>query len=62
MNFEVVNDKNKTVMRTSSPSCVPDKDMLNLISKAGYKFKIDGKVISCKNIVEKMKEITNGNN
>lgn len=62
MNFEVVNDKNKTVMRTTSPSCVPDKDMLNLISKAGYKFKLDGKTISCKSIIEKIKEIMNGNN
>ena len=48
MIFEVVNDKNKTVMSTTYVSCIYDKDILNSMSKAGYKFKLDGKVITIK--------------
>ena len=57
MKFEVVNDKNRTVMSTTSWSCVYDKDTLNSISKAGYKFKLDGKAITLKKLNEKLKEI-----
>lgn len=62
MKFEVVNDKNKTVMSTMSPSCVPDKEELNSISKAGYKFKLDGKAITIKKLNEQLKEINNAKN
>lgn len=57
MKFEVVNDKNKTVMNTTSPSCIPDKGILTSMSKAGYKFKLDGKLITIKKLNEKLKEI-----
>lgn len=57
MKFEVVNDKNVTVMSTRSWSCVYEKDTLNSISKAGYKFKLDGKLITVKKLCEKLKEI-----
>ena len=59
MKFEVVNNKNKTVMSTTSTSCIYDKDILNSMSKAGYKFKLDGKAISLKKLNEKLKEIIN---
>ena len=62
MKFEVVNDKNKTVMSTTSWSCVYDKDILNSISKAGYKFKLDGKAITLKKLNEKLKEIQDDKN
>ncbi len=60
MKFEVVNDKNKVVMSTTSPSCIYDKDTLNLMSKAGYKFKLDGKAITIKKLNEQLKETNNG--
>lgn len=59
MKFEVVNDKNITVMSTTSWSCVYEKDTLSSISKAGYKFKLDGKLITLKKLCEKLKEINN---
>ena len=62
MKFEVVNDKNKAVMSTTSWSCVYDKDILNSISKAGYKFKLDGKAITLKKLNEKLKEIQDDKN
>lgn len=57
MKFEVVNDKNVTIMYTTNPSCIPDKDMLSSIFKAGYKFKLDGKAITIKKLSERLKEI-----
>lgn len=57
MKFEVINDKNKTVMRTPSPHCIPDKDILTLMSKAGYKFKLDGRIITIKKLNEMLKEL-----
>lgn len=62
MKFEVVNDKNITVMSTTSASCIYDKNILNSISKAGYKFKLDGKIITIKKLDEKLKEINNAEN
>ncbi len=60
MKFEVINDRNKPMMSTTSWSCVYDKDTLSSISKAGYKFKLDGKVITLKKLNEKLKEINDG--
>ena len=57
MKFEIINDKNKTVMNTTNWSCIYDKDTLNSMSKAGYKFKFDDKVITIKKLNEKLKEI-----
>lgn len=59
MKFEVVNDKNKTIMSTTSASCIYNKDILNSMSKVGYKFKLDGKLITVKKLDEKLKEISN---
>ena len=52
MKFEVINDKNKVVMHTLSPSCIPSKDILTSMLNAGYKFKLDGKMLSKKAINE----------
>ena len=46
MKFEVVDRNNRTVMNTSDLSCIPNKEQINSMSKAGYKFKIDGKAIN----------------
>lgn len=60
MKFEVVNDKNRTMMSTVYWSCVYNEDTLRSISKSGYKFKLDGKIISLKKLIEKLKEIDGG--
>ena len=56
MNFEVLNDKNKVVMHTDFLSCVPKVDILTLISRAGYKFRLDGKAVSLKKLKDYLKE------
>lgn len=53
MKFEVISDRGRTVMSCTTASCIPDDDQLTSMSKAGYKFKIDGKAVS----VKKLKEI-----
>lgn len=62
MKFEIINDKSKTVMQTEYISCIPDKDELNSMQIAGYKFKIDGKIISAKKLKEWLKEHTDDKN
>ena len=62
MYFEVINDKNKTIMNTEILSCIPDKNTLDSISKAGYRFRLDGKIITVKKLKEQLKEIINVKN
>lgn len=62
MKFEVINDKNKVVMHTKYTSCMPNKDALNLMAKAGYKFKLDNKAITVKKLNERLKEFVNDKN
>ena len=52
MKFQVVNRDNIPVMCTESVSCVPDEKELLSMQKAGYKFKVDGKVMTIKKIKE----------
>lgn len=52
MKFEIINDKNKTVYYTYNTECVPCKEHLASMTNAGYKFKIDGKIVSKKKIEE----------
>ncbi len=44
-------------MQTVSESCFPDEDELTIMSKAGYRFKVDGKIMTMK----KFKEIRKDN-
>lgn len=55
MKLEILNDKNIVVMTTTSVCCIPDKSTLNVMSKGGYKFKLDGKSIT----IKKLKELEN---
>ena len=57
MKFEVINDKNMSVMNTTSIYCIPDKEMLISMSKAGYRFRLDGKIITTKKLNDKLKGI-----
>lgn len=59
MKFEVVNDKGVAVMQTEMKSCIPDEEQLSYMSKAGYKFKLEGKIVTLKKIKEYQKEKQN---
>ena len=50
--FEIINEKGVAVMTTEHTSCIPDNDQLCHMSKAGFKFRIDGKNASVKRINE----------
>lgn len=50
--FEIINEKGVAVMTTEHMSCIPDNDQLCHMSKAGFKFRIDGKNASVKRINE----------
>lgn len=56
MMFTVINKDGRTVMRTEFPSCIPDKEQIDSMIKAGYKFKNEGKVIS-KTQIEELRNI-----
>lgn len=57
--FEVINDKGTAVMSTEYISCIPNDSQLTAMSKAGYKFKIDGKAVSVKKIKEFVSNTSN---
>ena len=52
MRFEVINRNNVTVMNTEFIECIPSDKVLQLMSEAGHKFKVDKKIISRKKIKE----------
>ena len=56
MKFQVVNSVGENVFCTYFLSCWPSDSQLSSMAEAGYKFKIDGKVVSKK----KIKEIRDG--
>ncbi len=60
MKFEVINDKNKVVMNTEFLSCIPEKTVLNLMSKSGYRFRLNNKIMSVKKLDEQLKLIQEG--
>lgn len=53
MKFQIYGKDKKCKLVTESKSCIPDIDELKLMSKAGYKFKLDGKAVS----LSKLKEV-----
>jgi hypothetical protein len=55
MKFEVLNSIGKTVMQCSEINCIPDNNQLSLMANAGYKFKINDKVVSQNKIKEFIK-------
>lgn len=56
MKFEVVNRSGKTMMQCSDYQYIPEKDILESMYKAEYRFKLDGKDISLKKAKELTKE------
>ena len=55
MKFEVLNSIGKTVMQCSEVSCIPDNNQLSLMASAGYKFKIDNKIVNQSKVKEFIK-------
>lgn len=52
MKFEVINGKGQTLMQTTSVECIPNLDILDCMSKLGYKFKVNGKPASKKSVYD----------
>lgn len=55
MKFEVIKD-NKTKFYTHDITCVPPIKQINTMLKCGYKFKLDNKAISKKDLDEMLKQ------
>lgn len=55
MEFEIIKDST-TIFRTPDISCIPDKNQLDKMAKAGYKFKIDGKAVTKKKLEDILSE------
>lgn len=53
MLFEIYNQNNIRVMMTENPDCIDNDEILTDMTKyAGYKFKLNGKVVSLSKIKE----------
>lgn len=52
MKFEVVNRDGQVVMWTDSVDCIPAPNELDVMTSAGYRYKIDGKIVSKSKITE----------
>lgn len=55
MKFEVLRD-GKGKMFTEHISCIPKKDELTAMQKAGYKFKLDGRAATASQILNFVEE------
>ena len=51
MRFQVLKD-GQAKMHTEYLSCIPKKDELTAMQKAGYKFKLDGKAANVSQIIK----------
>lgn len=52
MKFEIINMFDKVVHTITLPERIPPKSQLNSMIKAGYKFRLDGKLLSKKKLDE----------
>lgn len=52
MKFEVINPNGQVVLTTTSLNCIPEQNILEGMSRAGYKFRVDGKITTKKSIKE----------
>lgn len=55
MKFEIFNDKGKREFYTYEKECIPPKHEIDVMSKNGWKFKLDDKVISKTKLNEMIK-------
>lgn len=56
MKFEVIDNKGNTIFNTTEKICLPNKLEIESLTCAGYKFKLDGKIVSKKKLLEQIKE------
>lgn len=54
MKFQIFGKDNQCRFVTESKSCIPSIKELTAISKAGFKFKLDGKVVSLVRLKEEL--------
>lgn len=52
MKFEIINPLGKPVMSTEYEECIPNKEQINAMLKAGYKLKLNGKNLTKKELNE----------
>jgi hypothetical protein len=52
MEFEIFNDKGTRVFYTFQEICIPPKHEIDIMSKNGWKFKLNGKLISKTKLIE----------
>ena len=50
MKFEIFDERGNIVMQTESQRCIPPKSHLESMRNNGYKFKLDGKLITKKEL------------
>lgn len=55
MLFEIYSEKGGRLFYTSSEECLPSKEQINSMLNAGYKFKLDGKILAKKSLSELIK-------
>ena len=55
MKFEVINKENNVVMNTENMSCIPSQEEITVMTKEGYKFRLNGKILSKKSLNELIK-------
>ena len=51
MIFEIINQNGNPVMTTNYEECIYDSDTLTEMQRAGYKFKLNGKIVPKKEIL-----------
>lgn len=56
MRFEVINTTGKIVMNTEYYECIPNKTTLLSMEKAGYKFKLNKKMVNRKKLGEEIEK------
>ena len=55
MLFEIYTEKGRRLFYTTSEECLPPKEQINSMLNAGYKFKLDGKLLTKKALNELIK-------
>ena len=62
MQFEVLNRDGNVVMHTTSVSCIPTVAELTAMGCVGYRYKLDGKVVSKSKICDYVQSERNSDN
>lgn len=52
MRYETINTAGQVVFWTEYSECVPSSDKLSAMTSAGYRHKVDGKIIAASNVLK----------